>query len=117
MNSIMTVQNLLVRRGGVTVLDFEEMSVEAGRVLALIGPNGAGKSTLLLTMAGLLKPDRGRIFYRGVPVDTGARRSEMRKSVSVVFQESLLLNTSVYKKRSAGLDVPAPDDRRHPEKR
>jgi hypothetical protein len=41
----------------------------------------------------------------------------MRKSVSVVFQESLLLNTSVYKKRSAGLDVPAPDDRRHPEKR
>ncbi|MBP7765301.1 MAG: ABC transporter ATP-binding protein [Syntrophaceae bacterium] len=103
MNHILTVQNLLVRRGGVTVLDIEQMSVETSRILALIGPNGAGKSTLLLTMAGLLKPDRGGILYRGVAVDTSARRSEMRKSVSVVFQEPLLLNTSVYKNVALGL--------------
>ena len=65
MNHILTVQNLIVKRGGVTVLDISELNVEQGRILALIGPNGAGKSTLLLTMAGLLKPDQGKIYYQG----------------------------------------------------
>ncbi len=101
--SKLTVQNLTVRRGGATVLDIRELNVEEGRILALIGPNGAGKSTLLLTMAGLLKPSEGRIYYRGEPVDSSARRSAMRKSVCVIFQEPLLLATSVYKNVALGL--------------
>ncbi len=103
MNNILTVQNLIVQRGGVTVLDISELNVEQGRILALIGPNGAGKSTLLLTMAGLLKPSQGKIYYKGLPVDSSASRSNMRRSVSVVFQEPLLLNTSVYKNVALGL--------------
>jgi len=101
--NILTVQNLIVKRSGVTVLDISELTAEKGRILALIGPNGAGKSTLLLTMAGLLKPDRGKIYYQGNPVDNSAGRSLMRRSVSVVFQEPLLLNTSVYKNVALGL--------------
>ncbi|MEE9912625.1 MAG: ABC transporter ATP-binding protein [Deltaproteobacteria bacterium] len=100
---MLTVHNLIVRRGGVTVLDINDLNVEQERVLALIGPNGAGKSTLLLTMAGLLKPSQGEIYYRGMPVDSSARRSEMRRSVSVVFQEPLLLNTSVFNNVALGL--------------
>lgn len=100
---IITVQNLIVRRGGATVLDIKELNVEQGRILALIGPNGAGKSTLLITLAGLLKPSRGEIHYHGAPVDSSASRSHMRRSVSVVFQEPLLLNTSVYKNVALGL--------------
>ncbi len=103
MNNILTVQNLIVQRGGVTVLDISELNVEEGRILALIGPNGAGKSTLLLTMAGLLKPDQGKIYYRGVPVDNNANRSRMRRNISVVFQEPLLLSTSVFKNVALGL--------------
>ncbi len=99
----LTVQNLTVRRGGVTVLDIRELNVEEGRILALIGPNGAGKSTLLLTMAGLLKPSEGKIYYCGEPVDSSARRSAMRKSVSVIFQEPLLLAMSVYNNVALGL--------------
>jgi tungstate transport system ATP-binding protein len=103
MNNILTVQNLIVRRGGVTVLDISALNVEAGRILALIGPNGAGKSTLLLTMAGLIKPSQGQLYYQGLPVETNVRRSHMRRSMSVVFQEPLLLNTSVYKNVALGL--------------
>jgi tungstate transport system ATP-binding protein len=103
MNNILTVQNLIVRLGGVTVLDIRELNVEAGRILALIGPNGAGKSTLLLTMAGLLKPSQGKLYYQGQPVETSANRANMRRSVSVVFQEPLLLNTSVYENVALGL--------------
>jgi tungstate transport system ATP-binding protein len=100
---IMAIQNLIVRRSGVTVLDIHELNIKQGRILALIGPNGAGKSTLLLTMAGLLKPTLGKIAYRGMPVDSSASRSRMRRSVCVVFQEPLLLNTSVYKNVGLGL--------------
>ncbi len=103
MNPILTIQNLVVRRGGVTVLDINELKVETSRILALIGPNGAGKSTLLLTMAGLLKPSTGMMHYQGIPVDSSASRSNMRRSVCVVFQEPLLLNASVYKNVALGL--------------
>jgi tungstate transport system ATP-binding protein len=103
MNNILTVQNLILRRGGATVLDVSELNVAEGRILALIGPNGAGKSTLLLTMACLLKPGQGILYYKGLPVDTNARRANMRRSVSVVFQEPLLLNTSVYNNVVLGL--------------
>jgi tungstate transport system ATP-binding protein len=101
--SLMKIENIVLRRGGTTVLDIHELHVQQGRVLALIGPNGAGKSTLLLTMAGLLKPDRGKIYYQGNPVDSRASRSDMRRRISVVFQEPLLLSTSVYKNIALGL--------------
>lgn len=105
MNSeaIMKIENIILRRGGVTVLDIPELHVQRERILAIIGPNGAGKSTLLLTMAGLLKPNHGKIYYQGNPVDSRASRSEMRRRISVVFQEPLLLNTSVYKNIALGL--------------
>ena len=105
MNSeaMIKIENIIVRRSDVTVLDITELNVEQGRILALIGPNGAGKSTLLLTMAGLLKPSQGRLYYLGKPVDSNASRAGMRRSISVVFQEPLLLNTSVYKNVSLGL--------------
>jgi tungstate transport system ATP-binding protein len=103
MNYIFSTQNLTLRRGGITVLDVNELNVAEGRILALIGPNGAGKSTLLLTMAGLLKPGQGRIYYKGLPVITNADRAHMRRSVSLVFQEPLLLNTSVYNNVALGM--------------
>jgi tungstate transport system ATP-binding protein len=101
--AMMKIENIILRRGGVTVLDIPELQVRQGRILAIIGPNGAGKSTLLLMLAGLLKPNEGNIYYRGIPIDSSASRSNMRRSVSVVFQEPLLLNTSVYKNVALGL--------------
>jgi tungstate transport system ATP-binding protein len=101
--SLIQIENIIVERSGFIVLDINELNVEQGRILALIGPNGAGKSTLLLTLAGLLKPSKGKLYYRERPVDSSASRANMRRSVSVVFQEPLLLNTSVYKNVSLGL--------------
>lgn len=46
-----------------------DLDIEAGSVLGLLGPPGAGKSTLLLCIAGLLKPDAGRIEWFGRPSD------------------------------------------------
>ena len=50
---------------GVLALDQASMEVRAGRVHAVMGENGAGKSTLMKIVAGLYRPDSGRVDLRG----------------------------------------------------
>jgi molybdate transport system ATP-binding protein len=58
---------------GAIVLDVE-LRVEAGETLALAGPSGSGKTSVLRAVAGLLRPDRGRVVCgEEVWLDTGAR--------------------------------------------
>jgi tungstate transport system ATP-binding protein len=98
---LLRVEDLLVRRGGVTVLDIPVLDVFSGQVLALIGPNGAGKSTLLLTLAGLLKPARGHLLFRGQRVSNGG--FDYRRHIAMVFQEPLLFDATVFENVATGL--------------
>jgi molybdate transport system ATP-binding protein len=69
-----------------------ELSVPRG-ALALVGPSGAGKTSVLRAIAGLLRPDRGRIALGGEPwldVDLGIDLPPERRSVGIVFQEYAL---------------------------
>ena len=50
------------------VLDNFSMSLEKGSVYGLLGKNGTGKSTLLYLMAGLLRPQAGRVLYKGADI-------------------------------------------------
>ncbi|KUG22543.1 abc-type tungstate transport system, atp-binding protein [hydrocarbon metagenome] len=99
----MKIENIILYRGGVTVLDIPELAVRQGRILALIGPNGAGKSTLLLMLAGLLKPEQGKLYFQGMPLESRADLAMLRRNVSVVFQEPLLLNSNVFENVALGL--------------
>lgn len=99
---LLEVQDLLVRRGGHPVLQVEYLSVYQGEVLALIGPNGAGKSTLLLTLARLLRPDEGRLSFRGQPLEQEDELS-YRRCLALVLQEPLLLDATVFDNVAAGL--------------
>lgn len=70
-----------------------EVNVERGAVLAVLGPNGAGKSTLLSLVAGLLRPDAGRIELNGrVLTDTtkGIAVPPHRREVALLSQQPLL---------------------------
>jgi len=101
--SLMKIENIILRRGSVTVLGIPELHVQRGRILALIGPNGAGKSTLLLMLAGLLKPEQGKIYFQNSSVESRADLTRLRRNVSVVFQEPLLLNSNVFENVALGL--------------
>ena len=54
-----------LRRGEFFAVDDVSFGIKPGECVALLGKNGAGKSTLLKMVAGLFKPDTGRITVRG----------------------------------------------------
>jgi heme exporter protein A len=56
-------------RGGRAVFDALSFSVDAGGALLVTGPNGAGKSSLLRLIAGLVRPEGGRIDLEGGDAD------------------------------------------------
>jgi ABC-type lipoprotein export system ATPase subunit len=75
-------------------LVIDELEIEAGRAVAFIGPSGSGKTTLLHLAAGIITPEKGRIFLGGHEVSAlsdGARRDFRIRHVGLVFQEFELL--------------------------
>ncbi|MDR3564986.1 MAG: ABC transporter ATP-binding protein [Negativicutes bacterium] len=90
---VLELQNFSVDRGNrQRVLAIDAFAVRRTELVAVVGPNGAGKSTLLLAI-NLLQPYRGdmRLFGQAIADKTGLRRRS-----AMVFQETLLLNDSVY---------------------
>ncbi|MXQ13645.1 ABC transporter ATP-binding protein [Microvirga makkahensis] len=72
------------QRNMVQALDNVSLSVAEGEFVCLLGPSGCGKSTLLNIVAGLTRPDRGRVLADGRPVE-GPGQDRL-----VMFQESAL---------------------------
>jgi len=71
---LLKVENVMKRFGGITALNGVSFSVRQNEFVGIIGPNGAGKTTLFSTIVGALKPDAGRIVFRGKDI-TGMRPS------------------------------------------
>jgi iron complex transport system ATP-binding protein len=66
--TLLSAQNLTVNRGGRAILRDVSLKAQAGEFIAVLGPNGAGKSTLLSVLAGLLKPDSGKVMLDDKPL-------------------------------------------------
>ena len=60
---LLTVENLALSRGGRRLFDAVGFALLPGHLLLLRGPNGAGKSSLLLALAGVLRPEGGRLDW------------------------------------------------------
>jgi branched-chain amino acid transport system ATP-binding protein len=61
--TLLSVQGLRKRFGGLAATDGVDLTVEPGEVHAVIGPNGAGKTTLINLLSGELAPDAGSIRF------------------------------------------------------
>jgi len=64
--------------------------VEQGSLFAFLGANGAGKSTTIEILCTLLQKSSGTVTINGYTLDEKAMNGEIRKSIGVVFQQSLL---------------------------
>jgi sulfate/thiosulfate transport system ATP-binding protein len=80
---LIEARNIVKRFGDFTALDDVSVEVEAGSLTALLGPSGSGKSTLLRVIAGLERPDAGRVCLEGHDVTSVPPQ---QRGVGFVFQ-------------------------------
>jgi sulfate transport system ATP-binding protein len=111
MSGSIEIQALTKSFGSFTAVDDVSFVAEDGKITALLGPSGSGKSTALRMIAGLERPDSGRITIAG---EDQTRTSVQERRVGFVFQHyALFRHMTVYQNVEFGLRVRKED----PEKR
>lgn len=65
---------------------------EIGKFYAIIGKSGAGKSTLLSLLAGLDKPQKGQILFKGNDIEKDGYSNHRKNNISLVFQNYNLID-------------------------
>jgi ABC-2 type transport system ATP-binding protein len=75
--------------GAITAVADVSFAAEPGKILGLLGPNGAGKSTTISMLAGLTKPDSGKVSIHATALRTGA--DPTKRKLGLVTQEITLL--------------------------
>ena len=83
---MLSVQNVSMHFGGIKAVDNISLSIETGSITGLIGPNGAGKTTLFNVIAGLYRPNTGRVFLDGQDITGAAPHELFHKGLLRTFQ-------------------------------
>jgi putative ABC transport system ATP-binding protein len=87
--SLLEASGLTKSFGSTSALHGASLSMEAGEIVAVMGPSGSGKSTLLHVVAGITRPDAGRVVFDGRDVTAmsdAARSALRRREFGFVFQ-------------------------------
>lgn len=74
------------------VLSKVNQKFEIGKFYAIIGKSGAGKSTLLSLLAGLDKPQKGQILFKGNDIEKDGYSNHRKNNISLVFQNYNLID-------------------------
>ena len=86
MNAILQMRNIHKSFGATRALQGVDLDILRGQVNAVVGSNGAGKSTLMKTLAGIYRPDEGKIFLDGQDI-TGLTPLKLQElGIQVVHQ-------------------------------
>jgi len=104
MNYIAELRNVTKTFDGTTALDNVNLGFKEGEIVALLGPNGSGKSTLLRILAFIDTPSEGEVYFRNTKVEAKSIE-KLRMESTMVFQKTILFNTTVYNNVAYGLRV------------
>jgi branched-chain amino acid transport system ATP-binding protein len=110
----LSVSGVTVSFGGIRALDDVSLEVASGEVLGVIGPNGAGKTTLFNVICGFVKPDAGKLSWRGRTL-TGIRPQHLARlgiartlqGVGLFTQLTILENVMVGARRFSKTHFPS----------
>jgi branched-chain amino acid transport system ATP-binding protein len=84
--AVLSVDKVTKSFGGIVAVKDMTFEVRAGEVMGLMGPNGAGKTTLLNLIAGVYRPDSGRILFKGKDVTRCASDKICHLGISRTYQ-------------------------------
>ena len=88
--SLLGVQDVVTAYGKIEALKGVSLDVAQGSITCLLGPNGAGKTTLMMSIAGILKPKRGRIVFEGQNIAGTPPHAIVSKGVALVPENRLV---------------------------
>jgi phospholipid/cholesterol/gamma-HCH transport system ATP-binding protein len=93
--SIITLKNIYKSFGRLRVLSGVNIEFQRGHTTVVLGPSGCGKSVMLKHIVGLLRPDRGEVFFEGRRIDTLAERDlvGIRTKFGFLFQMGALFDS------------------------
>jgi branched-chain amino acid transport system ATP-binding protein len=83
---MLQVEGIKKSFGGFTAVNGARLDVEKGEIVAVIGPNGAGKTTLFNLITGILKPDGGRVLFKGEEITGLSAHRICKKGMTRSFQ-------------------------------
>ncbi len=83
---IIRTKNLTKRFGGLIAVNNVDLAIEENRLTSIIGPNGAGKTTLYNLLIGLMKPDGGKIYFKGQDITGYPPHRIIKEGIARSFQ-------------------------------
>jgi len=115
---MLEIEGVYAGYGSTVALHGLSLQVAEGELVALLGVNGAGKTTALNTIAGVLKPLRGRITFQGEPIAGRPPEEIVRRGIALVPErrrifanltvgENLRLGTATRRDRQVQRDIAA----------
>jgi len=104
MTVVAELKDVTKRYGDKTVVDNVSLQIQQGEILALLGPNGSGKTTILKILAFLENTSGGEVKLEGETI-TSKKEENARLKTTLVFQKTILFDTSVYNNIAYGLKI------------
>lgn len=99
--AVIELKNILKKYGNVVAADIPYLKVEDGEFFGLLGPSGSGKTTTLRIIAGLTRPDRGRVYIDGEDITDVPPE---KRNLGMVFQSwALFPHLTVFENIAFGL--------------
>ena len=84
--TILSVKDLIKSFGEFTAINGIELNLTPNIITSIIGPNGAGKTTLINLITGILRPDKGKVFFRGEDITHLSTDKLVKKRITRSFQ-------------------------------
>lgn len=88
---LLEVKNISKSFRNVSALINVDFRVEENEIVGLVGDNGAGKSTLIKILSGVIKPDKGEVYWKGVLQKKYSFSKAKRNGITTVFQDRALV--------------------------
>jgi branched-chain amino acid transport system ATP-binding protein len=89
---VLRTEQLSITFGGLKALNGVDFEIREGEVLAIIGPNGAGKTTFFNVLSGNLRPDSGKVMFKGQDITALPPHEICRRGLSRTYQKTSIFH-------------------------